>query len=90
MVAKTNKKIMKSRIIYINTLRLLLLALTVLLVSCLVAQPTKKATKIVVDINGKGDFISIQEAINSLPDSSATARIIFIKKLKTIFIKIYE
>jgi pectinesterase len=35
--------------------------------------------KIVVDINGKGDFKSIQAAINSLSDSSATARIIFIK-----------
>jgi pectinesterase len=36
--------------------------------------------KIVVDINGKGNFRSIQEAINSLPDSSLTSRIIFIKK----------
>jgi len=36
-------------------------------------------TKIIVDINGKGDFKSIQAAINSLSDSSASARIIFIK-----------
>src|SRR5215203_3235180 len=34
--------------------------------------------KIVVDINGKGDFRSIQEAINSLPDSSAKPRTIYI------------
>ncbi len=36
--------------------------------------------KIVVDLSGKGDFNSIQGAINSLPDSSASPRIIFIKK----------
>src|SRR5579875_272175 len=35
-------------------------------------------TKIVVDINGRGQFKSIQEAINSLPDSSVTPRIIHI------------
>lgn len=35
--------------------------------------------KIVVDINGNGDFKSIQAAINSLTDSSATPRFIFIK-----------
>ena len=39
----------------------------------------KSAAKIVVSQNGKGDFKSIQGAINSLPDSSATPRIIFIK-----------
>jgi pectinesterase len=36
--------------------------------------------KIVVDIDGKGDFKSIQQAINSLADSSASARIILVKK----------
>ena len=36
--------------------------------------------KIVVDANGKGNFKTIQEAINSLPDSSPVARTIFIKK----------
>jgi pectinesterase len=36
-------------------------------------------TRLVVDINGKGNFTSIQAAINSLPDSSATPRTIFIK-----------
>lgn len=35
-------------------------------------------TKIVVDLNGRGQFKSIQDAINSLPDSSATPRIIHI------------
>ena len=36
--------------------------------------------RIVVDINGKGDFRSVQGAINSLTDSSVSARVIFIKK----------
>jgi pectinesterase len=36
--------------------------------------------RIVVDANGGGDFKTIQEAINSLPATSATERIIFIKK----------
>jgi len=35
--------------------------------------------KIIVDANGKGNYRSIQDAINSLPDSSATSRTIFIK-----------
>ena len=38
-----------------------------------------KAQRLIVDINGKGDFKTIQEAINSLSDSSATERTIFIK-----------
>jgi pectinesterase len=36
--------------------------------------------KIVVDHKGKGDYKTIQGAINSLPDSSATARVIYIRK----------
>ena len=36
--------------------------------------------KIIVDINGSGDFKSIQQAINSLPDSPVVANTIFIKK----------
>ncbi|MBS1918816.1 MAG: pectinesterase [Bacteroidetes bacterium] len=36
--------------------------------------------RIVVDIKGSGDFISIQAAINSLPDNSDPTRVIFIKK----------
>ncbi|MBN9297947.1 MAG: hypothetical protein J0I41_13110 [Filimonas sp.] len=38
------------------------------------------AQRIVVDINGKGDFKTIQDAINSLSDSSAKPRTIYIKK----------
>jgi pectinesterase len=37
-----------------------------------------QSKKIIVDINGKGNFKSIQEAINSLSDSSATPRLIHI------------
>ena len=33
--------------------------------------------RIVVDVNGSGDFKTIQEAINSLPETSAAARTIF-------------
>ena len=36
--------------------------------------------RIVVDINGNGDYKSVQGAINSLSDSSASPRVIFIKK----------
>src|ERR1700744_4656965 len=36
--------------------------------------------RIVVDPTGKGDFKTITEALKSLPDSSATDRIVFIKK----------
>lgn len=39
-----------------------------------------KAQVIVVDASGNGNFKTIQEAINSLPDSSATDRVIKIKK----------
>lgn len=35
--------------------------------------------RIIVDPAGKGNYRTIQEAVNSLPDSSATDRIIFIK-----------
>lgn len=38
------------------------------------------AQRVVVDVNGMGNFKTVQEAINSLTDSSATTRIIFIKK----------
>ena len=46
--------------------------------SCINAQKIKG--KIVVSLNGKGDFKSIQGAINSLSDSSTVVRIIFIRK----------
>ncbi len=35
--------------------------------------------KITVDINGKGDFVSVQEAINHLPDMPREPSVIFIK-----------
>jgi PelA/Pel-15E family pectate lyase len=35
---------------------------------------------IVVDIAGRGDFTSIQDAINSLPDNASSPRVIFIRK----------
>jgi len=35
--------------------------------------------RIIVDATGKGNYKTIQEAVNSLPESSATDRIIFIK-----------
>ena len=68
----------RRRLIYINTLRLLLLALSVLLVRVLMAQGT--GVRITVDQAGRGDFRFIQAAINSLPDSGAVPRIIFIRK----------
>jgi pectinesterase len=43
------------------------------------SQKQKFEVRIVVDINGKGNFKNIQEAINSLRDSSAITRTIFIK-----------
>ncbi len=45
---------------------------------CGVVQPKKSAEKI-VDVNGSGDYTNIQDAINSLSDSSATPRIIRVK-----------
>jgi pectinesterase len=54
---------------------ILLLALNFLLSAFCFSQ----AKKIVVDTNGKGDFKSIQAAINSLSDSSANPRIISVK-----------
>jgi pectinesterase len=37
-------------------------------------------SKIIVDVSGKGDFKTIQGALNNLADSSATPRVIYIKK----------
>jgi pectinesterase len=51
-------------------------ALNILFSAFCFARPIK----IIVDIKGSGDYRSIQAAINSLPDSSMTARVIFIKK----------
>jgi pectinesterase len=67
---------MKKRLGYSNSIRrAILLYMAVLF--CLFGFSQSK--KIIVDIKGKGDFTSIQEAINCLSDSSATPRIIHIK-----------
>jgi pectinesterase len=43
------------------------------------SQESKVEKRIIVDTNGKGDFKTIQEAINSLSDNSNEIRTIFIK-----------
>ncbi|HMK27020.1 MAG TPA: pectinesterase family protein [Chitinophagaceae bacterium] len=50
------------------------------IVFLLVSSQLAAQKKIVVDADGKGDFKTIQAAINSLPDSSAVPGTIFIKK----------
>jgi pectinesterase len=57
-----------------------LIALAGILLSFTVYAQRKFPAKIIVDINGKGGFRSLQEAINSLPDSAANPRTIYIKK----------
>ncbi|OIR00120.1 pectinesterase A precursor [mine drainage metagenome] len=49
------------------------------LISLSLVVTSTHAQKIVVDIHGKGNFTSIQSAINSLAKDSTSARIIFIK-----------
>jgi pectinesterase len=44
------------------------------------AQSYAKAKAIVVSKDTRGDFTTLQDAINSLPDSAATPRIIFLKQ----------
>jgi pectinesterase len=51
----------------------------IVLISSLRSFAGNSVTRVVVDINGKGDFASIQAAINSLPDSSSTPRTVYIK-----------
>jgi len=52
-----------------------------LLALCTAGHAEKSSpTKIIVDITGKGNFKSIQAAINSLPDSPYEPRTIFIRK----------
>ena len=50
-----------------------------LLMGLCVSSNAQAPKKIIVDSAGKGNFKSIQEAINSLSDSSATPRVIHIK-----------
>ena len=52
----------------------------VLLQSCVATQSVSTLKKITVAADGSGDYKTLQGALNSLPDSSATARTIFIKK----------
>lgn len=51
-----------------------------LLQSSAATQPLSENNKITVAANGSGDYRTIQGAINSLADSSATPRTIYIKK----------
>lgn len=53
---------------------------TYLLIFMMLLASAKGQQRIVVDIRGKGDARSIQGAINMLPDSSATKRVIHIRK----------
>lgn len=56
-----------------------LLGIALTLCSTSVAQNESLSKRIVVDITGKGDFKSIQAALNSLSDSSAEQRVILIR-----------
>lgn len=49
-------------------------------ITCVLSMPVLAQKKIVVAKEGKADFNSIQAAINSLSDSSAIDRIIYIRK----------
>jgi pectinesterase len=50
-----------------------------MLMACTAARTQKQTGLIIVDQTGKGDFTTIQAAINSLPDSAARARTIHIR-----------
>src|SRR5688572_10972596 len=50
------------------------------IIQLLIAFPLVAQKITIVAQDGSGDFKTIQGAINSLPDSSTTPRIIFIKK----------
>lgn len=56
-----------------------LFSIAIFLCSTSIAQTRSLSKRIVVDGTGKGDFQSIQAALNSLSDSSAEQRVIFIK-----------
>jgi pectinesterase len=61
----------------VNIIAISLLA--VMSFACVSSKKSAGKKEIVVDINGNGDFTSIQSAINSLSDSSAATRIIHIR-----------
>ena len=48
--------------------------------SCVAAQNPSSPKRITVAADGSGDYRTVQGALNSLPDSSSTARLIYIKK----------
>ena len=74
MVDQTNKMIKRK-----TNISLLYLAAMMQLQACATAQPAQSVpNKIIVAADGSGDYKTIQSAINSLPDSSATTRTIFI------------
>jgi len=52
----------------------------VIITQSLCAQHNAVAKKIIVDINGKGNYTSIQAAINRLPDTLISPWIIYVKK----------
>src|SRR5215204_4604305 len=52
----------------------------ILILSILGSIQLNAQKKIIVDASGKGDYKTIQGAINSLPDSSEATRTIFIKR----------
>lgn len=63
------------------------LTLSILSIGCIESKSKDKnsfgeANKIVVAKDGSGDFEKIQEAINAVPDSSATRTVIYIKNGK--------
>jgi pectin methylesterase-like acyl-CoA thioesterase len=51
--------------------------IALVLLSCRVDA---QVTRVVVDASGHGDYRTIQEAINSLPDDAPAPRVIFIRK----------
>ena len=76
MVDQTNKMIKRK-----TNISLLYLAAMMQLQACATAQPAQSVpNKIIVAADGSGDYKTIQSAINSLPDSSATPRTIFIMR----------
>ena len=55
------------------------LFLTALLIQVAAISQAKYSKKIVVAADGSGDYKTIQGALNSLPDSATTPRLIFVK-----------
>jgi pectinesterase len=56
----------------------LLFFITLIINGCTATRGAQGSGKIIVDINGKGDFNSVQAAINSLSDSASLPRVIHI------------